>query len=274
MRKKFVVMDLDGTLLSDKKEIDKETLDYLTKLMDSGHVVAFASGRRIENARNYAKQLFFEHPDKGYIICCDGCYIYDGNGNILRTSPLLSGEDLQYIYAVAKGEMCNFRFYSLEADYAIYDRKSLLKSTVKKLLTGNRRTGRIAHSVNTNSLTSFKDIEKVVLEKPNGFFSDNCCERLREKFNFHKMSCHRLEIQQKGVNKAYAVNYLLRVNGFYWDDVLFFGDDANDHCMLDTGCTVVAMGNADEIMTQKASYITLSNNEQGVLKALRLLNVI
>lgn len=274
MKKKFIVLDLDGTLLSDKKEIDKETLDYLKSLIINGHMVIFASGRRFDNVKSYAKQLFSDSSRAGYVICCDGCYTYNSTGNLLRTSPLLCGKDLQYIYSISKGESCNFRFYSLEEDYAIYEGKSLFKNTVKELIVGKRKVERVVHRVKAERLKTFNNIEKVVLERQKGCFSDKCCADLGEKYNFHRMSERRLEIQKKGINKAYAVSYLLEMTGYCWDDVLFFGDDANDHCMLDTGCTVVAMGNADDVMKKKANHLTRTNNEQGVLKALEMLDII
>ena len=273
MRKKIVILDLDGTLLSDNKEIDYATLSWLKKYMDAGGQIALASGRRYEDAEIYVKQLFVDQSRSGYVICCDGCYIYDSDGNLLHTSALLCGDELEFIYSTAKAEQCDFRFYSQESDYAVFRMVNLIKNILKSAFIGKYEGGRIVHRVKSRSLINYSNIEKVVLEKQKGTFSKKCCAELKDQFNFHKMSNRRIEIQKRGINKSYAVGQLLKMKGLSWEDVIFFGNDANDHCMLGKGCTVVAMGNADDFMKKEADYLTLTNNEQGVMKALEELIV-
>lgn len=50
MKYKLLVLDVDGTLLNDAKEISKRTLASLLKVQQMGIRVALASGRPVHTA--------------------------------------------------------------------------------------------------------------------------------------------------------------------------------------------------------------------------------
>ena len=83
MKYKLLVLDVDGTLLNDAKEISKRTLASLLKVQQMGIRVALASGRPTYGLMPLAKTLELGNYG-GFIISYNGGQIINAqNGEIL-----------------------------------------------------------------------------------------------------------------------------------------------------------------------------------------------
>ena len=60
--------------------------------------------------------------------------------------------------------------------------------------------------------------------------------------------------------------------GFDKDEIAVFGDDVNDLEMISYYKHSVAMGNGDARVKEKASFVTRSNDEDGIAFALEILS--
>ena len=79
-----------------------------------------------------------------------------------------------------------------------------------------------------------------------------------------------LEFSPKGINKAYALNYLLKVMRKSTDDLIAFGDEHNDTEMLELAKTGYAMKNASSVLLPHANeQIEWTNEEDGVARKLQ-----
>lgn len=74
MKYKLLVLDVDGTLLNDAKEISKRTLASLLKAQQMGVRIALASGRPTYWPLPLAKLLRLGHYG-GFIVSYNGCQI-------------------------------------------------------------------------------------------------------------------------------------------------------------------------------------------------------
>ena len=74
MKYKLLVLDVDGTLLNDAKEISKRTLASLLKAQQMGVRIALASGRPTYGLMPLAKTLELGHYG-GFIVSYNGCQI-------------------------------------------------------------------------------------------------------------------------------------------------------------------------------------------------------
>jgi Cof subfamily protein (haloacid dehalogenase superfamily) len=89
--------DLDGTVLRRNLRITGETITALQRLRDRGMRLVVATGRRYEDAREYAERLGFAERDP--VICYGGSMVRRISGETLlhRTLPRdLSGEVLEW----------------------------------------------------------------------------------------------------------------------------------------------------------------------------------
>ena len=83
MKYKLLVLDVDGTLLNDAKEITKRTLSALLKIQQMGVRVVLASGRPSYGLMKVAKTLELGNYG-GFILSYNGCQIINAqNGEIL-----------------------------------------------------------------------------------------------------------------------------------------------------------------------------------------------
>jgi hydroxymethylpyrimidine pyrophosphatase-like HAD family hydrolase len=78
-----------------------------------------------------------------------------------------------------------------------------------------------------------------------------------------------VDIIAKGGGKRTAVEQYCRLQGWKPEEIIAFGDGENDIPMLEIAGIGVAMGNAGQIVKDKADYVTLTVREDGVCAALR-----
>ena len=72
----------------------------------------------------------------------------------------------------------------------------------------------------------------------------------------------------KDVSKGNALKWICNNKGISPDNIIAFGDNFNDIEMIEYAGIGVAMSNAEENVKQKADYIALSNEEDGIGKFL------
>ena len=75
MKYKLLVLDVDGTLLNNEKEISKRTLASLLKVQQMGTRIALASGRPTYGLMPLAKILELGNYG-GFIVSYNGCHIF------------------------------------------------------------------------------------------------------------------------------------------------------------------------------------------------------
>lgn len=80
---------------------------------------------------------------------------------------------------------------------------------------------------------------------------------------------HMVEIGHKNAGKGNTLLYLMRLLGICPDEAMAFGDADNDCSMLEAVKYGVAVGNATEACKKSAAFVTASNEEDGVAKAVR-----
>ena len=77
-----------------------------------------------------------------------------------------------------------------------------------------------------------------------------------------------LEINAPGVNKGMGLIQLGRLLGIEREEIMACGDGLNDLAMLRAVGFGVAMANGNEEVKKYADYVTGSNDEDGVAKAI------
>ena len=65
---------------------------------------------------------------------------------------------------------------------------------------------------------------------------------------------------------------LIEQLGIKQEEVISFGDGYNDLSLIEFAGMGVAMANAVDEVKQRANYITLSNDEEGIYECLKMLN--
>ncbi|WP_146623284.1 Cof-type HAD-IIB family hydrolase [Enterococcus florum] len=266
---KAIILDMDGTLLSDQQQISPRTKESLIRAQQKGVKVVLASGRPTSGMMAYAKELEME-KHHGLLVSYNGARIIDcENQKELYNQSLtieegkavlehlkqfdvkimIDKEEYMYVndvfdcWVTYRGEPLNIIEYESRAgNYLLCEKKDLadfLDFPVSKILTaGDPEYLREMHQ---EMMAPFKDDLHCV------FTAD---------FYF--------EFTAKGINKAKALETVLVPLGIERANMLAFGDGHNDITMVEYAGIGVAMDNAVGELKQTADRVTDSNNQDGI----------
>ena len=248
---KYLVLDLDGTLLNDSKQISKEDAEAISALSDDCGLI-FASGRHFSEISNYLK-IFKRKPS--FVICCDGVNTYDENGKRIGNRQTTLNEDdfKALLEIVKKGSIliiCDSKNMVFRDNLLSRARRLFKNNKTERYIVGNKLNA-----------------EKMRIRKK--YVDKNTFESLRKFFSVHIVFNCFADVKRKGVSKYSAIKMICELNGVNEDSIYYFGDDMNDIECFDNLKHCVAMDNACEDIKSKAEFITKSNNESGVAYAMR-----
>jgi Cof subfamily protein (haloacid dehalogenase superfamily) len=89
-------------------------------------------------------------------------------------------------------------------------------------------------------------------------------KHLSDNVNFHPSRPYFLEFVDINASKAIAMERLGEYYGIDRSEMIAVGDGYNDLSMIEYAGLGVAMANSPDYVKEKADYITLSNEEDGV----------
>lgn len=270
-RIKMIGLDLDGTLLTDKKELTVRTKTALRRALELGITVLVASGRPWMGVPEELR----EFPGMRYALTSNGARIIDIKEGRVIEEHLLSPElafkalavcgkydTLQEVYFDGQGyaqgdQMANVEKYHRNPSMCEYMRKTRIPvEDIRKLVEEENRG----------------------LDKVQALFADmgereRAWKELEEEKGLELVGSLRynIEINAAGVNKGTGLLNLGRRLGIRREEIMAFGDGDNDIAMLREAGFGVAMANAEDQVKEAADYITLSNEEEGVAEAIEKL---
>lgn len=258
---KYIVCDLDGTLLNSHKNIGECSKNNITRLKEKGIHFIIATGRHYQEIKPYIQEMSFSEDD--YIICCNGQYIYKYNGDIYWKNIFLNNDDLFYINTKLK--ISRYSFYTNNCDYHV--EKNFLKALKQKIyLKKYMRNVKIARNVKVVNKIKGKNclkIEKICISLKDICIS-NISEDIKNNYTVHVLKEGRIEIHSKSVSKMKALEKIILDFGVNYDEILYFGDDENDLECFQTLPHCIAMANASKKICYLAEEITKSCDEDGV----------
>lgn len=270
-RIKMIGLDLDGTLLTDKKELTDRTKAALRRAIEVGITVLVASGRPWmgvpEELRNF--------PGMRYALTSNGARIIDTKDDRVIEEHLLSPE-----LALKALAVCG-KYDTLQEVY--FDGQGYAPEDQMAYVEKYHRNPSMCEYMRKTRLP-VKDIRKLVeqenrgLDKVQALFADmdereTAWKELEQEKGLELVGSlqYNIEINAAGVNKGTGLVNLGRMLGIRREEIMAFGDGDNDIAMLREAGFGVAMANADEQVKAAADYITLSNEEEGVAEVIERL---
>ena len=260
MKYKLLVLDLDGTLTNDKKEITPHTLNTLLKAQEMGVKIVLASGRPTYGVAPIAKKLKLDQYG-GYILSFNGGEIINWQTGELLYKNLLEPEILPYLYQCAKEH--DFTIMTYDGEYVvtenpddIYVRRAALVNVMPIKEVENFLEAITSHPIAKCLIMGEAD-KLAALEK-------KMHKALEGRMGVFRSEPYFLELVPKDIDKAHSTEFLLHALGISKDETIAIGDGFNDLSMIQYAGLGIAMANAQEIVRESANYITLSNEEDGV----------
>ena len=256
---KLIVSDMDGTLVNDEKKIDENIYKILPKLKEMGTKFVVASGRQYPSLC----KDFQEHV-KDVVICSEnGAFIMD------------DGKEL-YAKCMTKEQVK----MSLDAAFAVEGMEPIVcakhvtytrDAGMKEFLESPKFNYKMAMAEDLYNIED--DIIKISMIVVNGEDTVAMFRKVRaqldESMNLVTSGEGCMDTGIYGVNKGTAVEALQGMWGITPEETMVFGDQYNDVEMFTRAHYSFAMEGAVEGVKKKARFIAGSNNEGGVVKAIR-----
>ncbi|MDO4588594.1 MAG: HAD family hydrolase [Fusobacterium sp.] len=254
---KLIVADMDGTLLNDKNEINEEFWEIHKKLKEKGVIFAVGSGRQYHNL----KKRFFSIKDDMLFIAENGTYVvYHDKELYINT---ISKDDIKEILIIArKIKNCQVILCGKNSAYTEAKEEKFLVE-MRKYYSELKQVEKLEEVEDDIMKLAFCDLSG---SEENSF---NYYKDFDSKFKVVVSGKLWLDIMKADANKGTAVEMVQKKLGISYEETMVFGDYLNDLEMMSTGKYSFAMANAHEILKKNSNYIAQSNNDNGVVKAIK-----
>ena len=267
MKYKLLVLDVDGTLLNDEREISKRTLAALLKVQQMGVRIVLASGRPTYGLMPLAKTLELGNYG-GFVLSYNGCQIIKAQNGEILFERRINPEMLPYLEKKARKN--GFAIFTYHDDTLITDspdneyikNEALLYNL--KIIREDEFSTAIDFAPCKCMLVSDKEKALIGLEQ-------HWEKRLAGTLDAFRSEPYFLEVVPCGVNKANTLGALLEHLGVTREEVIAVGDGVCDVTMLQLAGMGVAMGHSQDSVKVCADYVTASNEEDGVALAVEKL---
>ena len=267
MKYKLLVLDVDGTLLNDEREISKRTLAALLKVQQMGVRIVLASGRPTYGLMPLAKTLELGNYG-GFVLSYNGCQIIKAQNGEILFERRINPEMLPYLEKKARKN--GFAIFTYHDDTLITDspdneyikNEALLNNL--KIIREDEFSTAIDFAPCKCMLVSDKEKALIGLEQ-------HWEKRLAGTLDAFRSEPYFLELVPCGVNKANTLGALLEHLGVTREEVIAVGDGVCDVTMLQLAGMGVAMGHSQDSVKVCADYVTTSNEEDGVALAVEKL---
>jgi len=271
---KACFFDLDGTLLTSDKLISAKTKEALLRCRENGIQLYIATARpkTLDKMLPGWTQETFNLFDGG-VFCNGACCSMHGKTEYEFVDAAAVHQVLKIvqkypdIHLVLQMEhevhAFNYEFDETHIEeWGLQDRKivelnaSCETKTVKIMIYTNNlvnRSGKLPISL-------FEELNQNVGHLAKLYLTDQG---------------EVIMVMPKHVSKCSSIEKICAQKGFSMDEIAVFGDDMNDMEMLKSVKNSIAMANGEEAVKKTAKFVTKSNDEDGIVYALKnLLNII
>lgn len=245
-----VFLDIDGTLISDKYIVPKENLEAIAAARRLGHLVFINTGRSWGNI----PPVLLDQLEVDGIVAGSGAMVTIGGETVYKNSmpQELSLRLAEYFFSRLPEFWCVFE--GLNGVYAI-------SNDVRR-----RESFQIP-------MVSPEDIEKIYqndeiqvlamgVTAPQDFK-----ELFRNEITVFQFE-HYADCVIKGLNKAKGIEKVLEATGILRENTIAVGDSENDYDMINYAGIGVAMGNSEPKIISAADFVTDTNRNCGVARAI------
>lgn len=278
---KLIASDMDGTLLNNNHDIDKETVEAIRKAEEAGIIFAISTGREYESV----KPILDKHNIKAQCILSNGAEYRDEEGNILDKVNI-NEESAKRVIDILEKNNLSARIFTNKGVFTTSTREEALKEVMYRTMSLNPDlTEDEAREVSENlgffiGLQYIEDINKffeegIEIRKFVAFNKDiDLIDKMKkviseiEGLSISSSFIDNIEITDINAQKGIILEQVAVKMGIDREEVMILGDSFNDYSMFEIFEETVAMENAIPEVKAVAKYITDTNDNLGVAKAI------
>ncbi len=258
-KRSALFFDIDGTLIAEdaSRYLPDSAKEAIAKARSAGHLAFINTGRVFINVDDFIRDVGFD----GYVCGC-GTFIQYQNEVLLHNQ--LSKELCHDMAALAYD--CGVFGLFEAADANGVDARIEVAGDARELIKYFKSMGK--------RFMTDVTAPDFYFDKFTGWFGDNAdIKRFRreveKEFTYIDRGKYFCEIVPRGFSKATGIQFLLEYFGIDWENSYAFGDSANDLPMLEYVKNSIVMGESDDTIKNKASFVTKSVREDGLFYAMK-----
>ncbi|MBS4956115.1 MAG: HAD family phosphatase [Clostridium sp.] len=278
---KLIASDMDGTLLNDDHMISEENLKAIRKAQEMGRHFTIVTGRDYGAVKSYLEECNL----KCECILSNGAEYRDINGNIIE-SVYMNKESAKITFDILNEANLCIQLMTNNGSYitnkesdkkAIIDRFKLFnpkmsEEEVEEFVAkfhkerGMKEIDNIYEILESDieilKIVTFDNDEKLIAELK---------DKLRENASDLAVAStfsNDIEISDIKAQKGLILAKTIKKMGIDKSEVIVLGDSFNDYSMFTEFENSYAMENAIPEIKEIAKYITDTNNNDGVAKAI------
>ncbi|MCA0151434.1 Cof-type HAD-IIB family hydrolase [Rossellomorea vietnamensis] len=278
----FIATDMDGTLLNEKQEISEANKQAILDAQEQGIEVVVATGRSYEEARYVIQEAGISCD----IVCANGAEVRNKQGEIIYQAGIESARARE-IAAVLNETGIYFEIYTDEGTYT-ENYEMGVELIVNIFTTANpgvseeqvRQAARERFEKGHIKLVEdygvlFEDDNQLVYKFLVFSFDEKQLQEANEKLSaltgiaISSSGKENIEVNSLEAQKGVALEKLLKDKGLSAENAMAMGDNLNDLSMMKVVGRPVAMGNALDQIKDFCPFITATNKEDGVAKAIQ-----
>ncbi len=263
---KYIVSDMDGTLLGKDHTVLPANRDMVHRLHDKGIGFTIATGRVDYMVALFAEQLRITDP----IISCNGALVrsLDTGKTLVKNmiNPSSAREILQY-------------FNALDFDILAYEQDRICHASDSVRIGFFHHYNEIARQAGSEEvkLQAFNKVEetfydgqeymKLFIWQPDQEKLDHAAKHLASRYPdlyFVRSTQGSLDITAKGTTKGSAILALAKYHQISPEEIAVFGDQDNDVAMFLEAGVSFAMENASE-QAKMAADLVIGHHQDAAL---------
>jgi hypothetical protein len=270
---KLIAIDLDGTLFDSHGQISKRSIETIRRAGESGINVAISTGRPLVGIP-FEK---IEGTGMRYAITTNGASIYDiTTKQCLYEDPMDEELFIPIVTQLFKYDLHMDAFiegkaYGTERGLKNSDRLDVPPSLKDYIINTRTHLKDLPGFIKENHLSVQKMTLNFYPDGTGGYTDRDKAESFlvsHPGVDVVSGGFHNLEFTKVGVNKGVGLYRLAKILGIDAHDTMAIGDTENDLSIILAAGIGVAMGNATDEVKAEASYVTSSNDEDGVALAI------
>lgn len=280
---KLIASDMDGTLLDSRMQIPEENVAAIKEAIDLGIEFVVATGRNRQEALPSLEQAGI----KCAMINLNGAEVFDADGKSLFTVPIEEQKAIAIFDLLDENEI----YYEVSTNHGLYSQSQaqriehfadmigdmmphLTRKMAIAMTSARMEFLPVTYTDNIRETLTTTDLQvlKIICFHREGAKVLGPVAKTLDGFGdvVVTSSGHgNIEINHKNAQKGIAVAHVAKERGIDLKDVMTIGDNLNDVSMIQMAGVSFAMGNGATELKEYAKYITDTNLEAGVGKAIR-----
>ncbi|HBT15965.1 MAG TPA: Cof-type HAD-IIB family hydrolase [Firmicutes bacterium] len=252
---KLIAVDVDGTLLDSNKNLTTETINAIHQAVEKGLIFTICTGRPIQGVEPLIEKIGLDLP----FITYNGAMIVMGKSREILFEVKMSNEDVKVVvelgqkYGTTTIIWVDNKLYVQQLTQQAYDYGEMSKTKPLLIKDLNELIDK-----GVTKVLWYDQVETIAK------FQNEVGPFLNKTINYHISQPFLLEFVDIKASKAKSLARLGGYFGIKQEEIIAIGDGYNDLSMIEYAGLGVAMANAEEAIKNRADYVTLSNDKNGV----------